>query len=121
MATPAGSQDRKPIGYDKGRPKYKAGNLNKRQQTEDNQVRPGGKKRTREPDPLVTVTGPRKSSQKTKETKKRHMLRRRLKEVFRNKERPVQKTGPGRFTLTRGCIKVHGGVPIVLCLFGDPL
>ena len=24
-------------------------------------------------------------------------------------------------TLTRGCIKVHGGVPIVLCLFGDPL
>ena len=24
-------------------------------------------------------------------------------------------------TLTRGCIKVHGGVPIVLCFFGDPL
>ncbi len=24
-------------------------------------------------------------------------------------------------TLTRGCLKVHGGVPIVLCLFGDPL
>ena len=23
-------------------------------------------------------------------------------------------------TLTRGCLKVHGGVPIVLCLFGDP-
>ena len=27
----------------------------------------------------------------------------------------------GFLTLTRGCIKVHGGVPIVLCLFGDPL
>ena len=24
-------------------------------------------------------------------------------------------------TLTRGCLKVHGGVSIVLCLFGDPL
>ena len=24
-------------------------------------------------------------------------------------------------TLTRGCIKVHSGVPIVLCLFDDPL
>ena len=24
-------------------------------------------------------------------------------------------------TLSRGCIKVHVGVPIVLCLFGDPL
>ena len=27
----------------------------------------------------------------------------------------------GGVTLTRGCIKVLGGVPIVLCLFGDPL
>ena len=27
----------------------------------------------------------------------------------------------GLNTLTHGCIKVHGGVPIVLCLFGDPL
>ena len=26
-----------------------------------------------------------------------------------------------RYTLTRGCLKVHGGVPIVLCLFVDPL
>ena len=25
------------------------------------------------------------------------------------------------FTLTHGCLKVHGGVPIVLCIFVDPL
>ena len=25
------------------------------------------------------------------------------------------------FTLTHECLKVHGGVPIVLCIFVDPL
>ena len=39
--------------------------------------------------------------------------------VQKNPIESVSMLIPG--TLTCGCIKVHGGVPIVLCLFDDPL
>ena len=77
MATPAGSQDKKPTGYDKKREETKeVRGIRQATSMRDSkqktiQLGQEGKKRTREPDPRINVTGPRRGLQETKGTRKR--------------------------------------------------
>ena len=41
--------------------------------------------------------------------------------VEKRKSRPSTGERLKGHTLTHGCLKVHGGVPIVLCIFVDPI
>ena len=84
---------------------------------------PGGLERGRESRP-VTTTQQTKGTENTKLLRIQMDLGKQIKNLisvgilFQASLLPLLRPG---FTLTHGRLKVHGGVPIVLCIFVDPL